>query len=235
MTSPDHPLAKRHGISDYLSITSPAPQGAIYVETDRHLPSAAPDLLPTDSAGDVEQKLRVWAKEPLEEIKFLRRISEGKAEDGDGVVDGKDAEVVKGCVVYAPFHVPSAAFQTYLKLAEEAGGAGFWGAKVVGFRYLLQGKADGEVRRLLREGDWDENILALGEGRGGKGWVFDVGVDTHRDGFEGLNEVKEMILRVRELERRGGGQVQPVRFVLSEFFFFIFCAFLYDLFAQIWV
>ena len=83
--TPGHPLSKRHGISDYLAITSPQPAGFIYVETDRYLPSAEPNISDSDSDEDVKGKLKEWAKEPLEEVRFLRRIVEGMPEGGDAV------------------------------------------------------------------------------------------------------------------------------------------------------
>ncbi|KAL7780431.1 hypothetical protein CFE70_010454 [Pyrenophora teres f. teres 0-1] len=70
-------LAKRHGISDYLAITSPPPQGFIYVETDRRLPSTEPNIPDSASSSEIRKELELWAKEPLDELRFLRRIAEG--------------------------------------------------------------------------------------------------------------------------------------------------------------
>jgi L-rhamnono-1,4-lactonase len=82
----------------------------------------------------------------------------------------------------------------------------------VGFRFLLQGKREGEVGALVGSTAWLENVVALGKGRGGRGWVFDVGVDTHRDGVEGLELVAGMVDEVRRRER---GAQHKVRFVIS--------------------
>jgi hypothetical protein len=206
--TPGNFLAKRHGISDYLAVAQPNPDGFVYVETDRYLPVSAPDF-----KGDVEVELKEWAHEPLEEIKFLRRILEGNTEDGDGVEAGQ-GEKMKGCVIWAPFHLPPSIFQTWLKMAQETAGPILWNNRIVGFRYLVQGKGDGEVARLVGSGDWLTNIVSLSKGRDGKGWTFDVGVDINRDGEEGLRAVGGMIAEVRKREGDGGS----VKFVLSKLF-----------------
>lgn len=220
MTSPTHPLAKRHGPKDYLHTTSNSPHppsSFIYVETDRFLPTPSPPSLDAEA-------LREWAHQPLEEVRFLRRIVEGAAGESDGVSVSvgeeqekeKEMSMVKGVVIWAPFHLPSAAFQTYLRIAQEEAGPELW-RKVVGFRYLLQGKGEGEVSRLVRSEEWIGNLVALREGLSGRGWSFDVGIDVHRDGWEVLSEVGGMIERVRKEERERGDGKGSVRFVLSEF------------------
>lgn len=193
--TPGHFLAKRHGITDYLSITQPQPSGFVYVETDRYLPSAVPD-------GPLAQ----WAREPLEELAFLRRIVEGQTHEGDGV-EGGTGEMLKGCVIWAPFHLSEREFGEYLTIAEKVAGPAVW-EKVVGFRYLLQGKKEGEVEKTVKSEEWVRNVVGLGAR-----WAFDVGVDVHRDGEGGLEAVGEMVREVRKLE---GGEA--VRFVLSELF-----------------
>lgn len=209
-------LARKHGIEDYLSVVEPKPWGFVYVETDRYLPSTVPDIADGETEQDKRRKLAEWAKAPLEEIKFLRRIVEGKAQDGDGFHPG-DGELLKGCVIWAPFLLSTSLFTLYLDLAEELAGPALWN-RVVGFRYLLQGKAEGEVKRLVQSESWLENIVSLSKGRGGKGWAFDVGVDTHRDGVETLEVVGEMIYEVRRREEISGDG-KSVRFVLSKLSF----------------
>ncbi|KAH6433494.1 hypothetical protein HBI59_173460 [Parastagonospora nodorum] len=200
---PGHFLAKRHGITDYLAVADDSVKGFVYVETDRYLPSSTPDF---DTAGsDVKEKLSQWAHEPLSEVKFLKRIAEGKTEDGDG---GDGAGRMKGCVLWAPFHLPAPVFSAYMHVLEGIAGPALLDGKIVGFRYLLQGKEAGEVGKIVGSEAWLANILSLDKGRGGKGWTFDVGVDINRDGEEGLVAVGEMI---KEVRRRGGG----VRFVLN--------------------
>jgi hypothetical protein len=220
--TPGHMLAKRHGISDYLAITSPQPAGFIYVETDRYLPSASPPAITsTDSDEAISSKLREWAKEPLSELKFLARIVEGRPDEGDGFVEGEHAKM-KGCVIYAPFHLPPRLFNAYMRLAREVSGPRLW-ARVKGFRYLLQGKGPGVVAAMLAQDEesWVRNLCALKELEGGcEAPCFDVGVDTHRDGTEPLEAVGRLIESVRRFEE-SEGQEGRVRFVLSKCLSFI--------------
>lgn len=226
--TPNHFLAKRHGISDYLSITSPQPTGFIYVETDRYLPSFSPSDVPssflstdnsTPTPEEKEQakaKLAEWAKQPLEEIKFLRRIAEGQPAEGDGFT-AAEAEKMKGCVIYGPLHLAPPLFSTYLEIAEETAGPVLWG-KVVGFRYLLQGKGEGVVAKMLSENQdgWVRNLGMLRQGRGKNGWSFDVGVDIHRDGYGPLDAVVGLIRKVREVEESEGVEKsRGLRFVIN--------------------
>ncbi|KAH6643071.1 hypothetical protein C7974DRAFT_116635 [Boeremia exigua] len=218
MADPAHPLVKRHGISDYKAVTQLSSVGSvlggfIYVETDRYLPSKTPDISLRAGKEEVERVLREWARAPLEELEFLRRLVEDKPQEGDGFENG-DGELMKGAVVWAPFHLSRDNFNAYLAIAQAVAGPQLWD-KVVGFRYLLQGKEEGEVKNLVGNEAWIENIVSLGKGRGGKGWVFDVGVDIHRDGTEPLGEVGELIRRVREREAHIGNGGRPVRFVLN--------------------
>ncbi|OAG15035.1 hypothetical protein CC77DRAFT_488468 [Alternaria alternata] len=214
--SPGHHLAKRHGISDYLTITSPQPSGFIYVETDRYLPSAEPPSInESDNDEDVKAKLRTWAKEPLEELRFLARIVEGKPEEGDGFVES-EAKKMKGCVIYAPFHCAPRVFKAYLDVAREVAGPKLW-QYVKGFRYLLQGKGDGVVAKMLQESEesWIQNLCALKRLEGGcEAWCFDVGVDTHRDGEEPMKAVGKLIAGLRQYEEKEGHE-NRVKFVLN--------------------
>ncbi|KAF1943514.1 hypothetical protein EJ02DRAFT_433090 [Clathrospora elynae] len=189
--TPSHQLAKRHGIEDYVKVTGPRPEGGfVYVETDRYLASLEPEL--KDGQGEEEEwrrKIAEWAKEPLEEVKFLRRIVEGKGEEGDGFADADvdgdedgDGGLMKACVVWAPFHLGPALFSTYLSIAEEVAGPRLW-RRVVGLRYLLQGKAAGEVKAL--------------------------------DGVEPLEAVGEMMERVRMWEAKSQLPGNPVKFIIN--------------------
>ncbi|KAF1926218.1 uncharacterized protein M421DRAFT_94079 [Didymella exigua CBS 183.55] len=218
MTDSSHFLTKPHGISDYRAVTASSAAGSalvgfVYVETDRYLPSKTPAISSGANEEEVESKLREWAKAPLQELEFLRRIVEEIPQEGDGFEKGQGKKM-KGAVVWAPFNIPVSAFNKYLKVAEEVAGPKLW-EKIVGFRYLLQGKEQGEVKSLVSNDDWIENIVSLGKGRGGKGWAFDVGVDIHRDGTDPLGAVGGMILKVREREAQSGKGSQPVRFVLN--------------------
>lgn len=217
--TPSHFLAKRHGIVEYKAAATPPPTGFIYVETDRYLPSATPNLPGPSASPESQQALETWAQQPLEEIRFLRRIADGTPAEGDGFnSQAGDGQLMKGCVVWAPFHLPPVFFAQYLEIAERVAGPTLWG-RVVGFRFLLQGKGEGEVEKLVGSEEWVENIVGLSRGRGGKGWVFDVGVDTNRDGVEQLEVVADMIARVREREKEGN---HHVRFVLSMLYFVSF-------------
>lgn len=219
MSDPSHFLAKRHGISDYKAVTQSSPAGSalsgfIYVETDRYLGSKTPDISSNASTEEVERALKEWARAPLQELEFLRRIVEDQPQEGDGLEKGEGG-LMKGAVVWAPFNLPHSVFNTYLAITETVAGPKLW-EKIVGFRYLLQGKEEGEVARLVGSSDWVENIVSLGKGREGRGWAFDVGVDIHRDGTEPLGAVSEMVQRVREREAEIGGGSHAVRFVLSK-------------------
>ncbi|KAH7394429.1 hypothetical protein BKA66DRAFT_300402 [Pyrenochaeta sp. MPI-SDFR-AT-0127] len=207
-----HQLARRHGIADYKAVANPKPSGFVYVETDRYLPSTSPEIDAGDSEESRKRKLAEWAKEPLEEVKFLRRIVEDKSQEGDGFESG-DGDLFKGAVIWAPFHLPPTLFSDYLNLAEQTSGPALW-QRVAGFRYLLQGKGEGEVKRLVESEDWLNNIVPLRNGRDGKGWVFDVGIDTHRDGVEQAEHVGAMINEVRKREE-ASSQHGHVRFVLN--------------------
>ncbi|KAF2713653.1 hypothetical protein K504DRAFT_143370 [Pleomassaria siparia CBS 279.74] len=224
--SAGHTLARRHGISDYSNATtwsSPVvqPKAFIYLETDRYLPSPEPDI-----GESVPEALKTWAKAPLNELKFLRRIVEETPQSGDGFVlggdgdgdgdgDDDDGPRMAGCVIWAPFHLSTALFNAYLEIAEQVAGPQLW-AKVVGFRYLLQGKGSSAVQQLVRSEQWLANLLVLRHGRKGRGWSFDIGVDAHRDGVEVVGYVADMVERLRALENEkptGRG----VRFVLGGF------------------
>ncbi|EDU47444.1 metal-dependent hydrolase of the TIM-barrel fold [Pyrenophora tritici-repentis] len=209
-------LAKRHGISDYLAITSPPPQGFIYVETDRRLPSAEPNIPDSASSSEIRKELESWAKEPLDELRFLRRIAEGTPEEGDGFMQ-EHGNRMFGCVIYAPFHLSPKVFNEYLAIAKDVAGEKLW-SKVAGFRYLLQGKGDGAVSKMLKEqGEWwESNLCALKALEGtSDAWCFDVGVDTHRDGVEPMEAVALLIKRVRAREDREDADGKRVKFVLN--------------------
>lgn len=133
-------LAKRHGVSDYAAATAAGtaqqqPAGFVYVETDRYLPSASLSVAADASAEDTEAQLRAWARAPLEELAFLKRVVEGAGAEGDGA-GAEDGEKVKGLVIWAPFLVEERVFGVYLGMARRALGERAWG-RVVGFRYVI--------------------------------------------------------------------------------------------------
>lgn len=183
----------------------PWPHGAVYVETDRALPTTLPATV---------QDVELWAKEPLSEIAFLRRVVEFKGSEDEDGVRGNLGDRLVGVVLYAPVHLSGELFGEYMRLAREVAGEYLW-KRVVGFRYLLQGKGEGEVGRIVGSEEWMGNLVKLGR----EGKVFDVGVDINRDGEEGLKEVGEMIQRVREREKKDGrDERRRGRFVLSKYF-----------------
>jgi L-rhamnono-1,4-lactonase len=235
-----HMLAKGHGISDYISASSidstrtsdsPASQssGFVYVETDRYLPTPEPSFTPRhltteDERIEATQTLKTWAAEPLNELRFLRRIAEDTPEEGDGFNAGTGAgQFMTGCVIWAPFHIPYTWFTLYLTIAQAVAGPALWD-KVVGFRYLLQGKGEEEVKRLTENQDFLENVLDLRNGRSrtggraGAGWAFDVGVDAHRDGVHVAEYVADMVETIRARER-DSPEEGAVTFVLSKCLF----------------
>jgi L-rhamnono-1,4-lactonase len=216
-----HPLATRHGITDYSTATSSStarPSAFIYVETDRTLPGLSP---PIGSPASVQRELETWAAEPLEELRYLRRIVEGVPKDqGDGFTAG-DGDKMAGIIAFMPLHVPPPLFSMYLLRLKEIAGPETWG-RVVGFRYLLQGiRSEVEFREFVRSDLWLSNIVELGKpgtGPGNRGWTFDIGVDMRSGGVWQLEEVAEMVERVRMMEKGGAGNGErgSVRFVFSE-------------------
>lgn len=135
--NPDLFLAKRHGIQEYDAATSSAPVqpvGFVYVETDRYLASPVPDINNDDGPEVQETKLKEWARAPLQELEFLRRVVTGELQEGDGACK-EDGGKVKGLVIWAPFHLASGLFGRYMKVARQTLGEEAWG-RVVGFRYV---------------------------------------------------------------------------------------------------
>src|SRR5690348_695427 len=74
---PDEHLAKQFSIEEYMNATEASSQdvdvrGFVYVETDRVV------------LADYERDVRFWAKEPLKEIVFLKRIVGRRPEGQEG-------------------------------------------------------------------------------------------------------------------------------------------------------
>jgi predicted TIM-barrel fold metal-dependent hydrolase len=155
MSDPNHILSKPHLLSTYVPLSSAS--GVVYVETDRFLPSPVPR----------SQDIAEWAAQPLAEIEFMREV-----------VEGEQGGRVKGCVFWCPMTLGEEGMRAYLQLAEERAGSVLW-QRIVGFRYLLQGKNADEIRGIVQSENWRRNLEVLGS----KGWSFDVGVDGNRDGF----------------------------------------------------
>lgn len=79
--------------------------------------------------------MRVWARAPLEEVQFLKRVVMGEVSEGDGAGKG-DGERLKGMVIWAPFHLEGGLFGEYMKLVGEVLGEGKARERVVGYRYV---------------------------------------------------------------------------------------------------
>ncbi|KAL1645459.1 L-rhamnono-gamma-lactonase [Diplodia intermedia] len=212
--TPGGPLTKQHSLSDYFAATSttsspsspsPTVHGAVYIETDRTLSSSSssppPDIL-------------TRASQPLAELRWLRRLVAGTPAAGEGFAAG-DGAVLWGAVPWLPADAGSAdELRAYLAAAEEAAGPQAW-ARVVGWRFLLQGI--GEERALGRVLDGEGWARGLREVLGPRGWCFDVGVDARGVGAWQVERVVEACERVnREGEGEGEGEAGPaVRFVLN--------------------
>ncbi|KAJ9646503.1 L-rhamnono-gamma-lactonase [Coniosporium tulheliwenetii] len=184
--TPGAHLAKQYSVSDYLSAsTSPdaVVEGFVYVETDRRVGGAGDDNGPSEN-------LEAWA-EPLEELRWLRRIVEGTPEEAEGFSPG-DGRLMKGIVAWAPLDRGPDVFE-----------------EVKGFRFLLQGiKEEATLRELvLGEGFVGALRRFRGEGRDSS---FDVGVDMRGAGVWQLEVAAEMIVKVNEGMEKNG-----VRFILN--------------------
>ena len=214
--------------------------GVVYVETDRYLPSVWPRskssnedniqapgaVIDSGSNGITRQRSRTlledWAKGPLDELRFLRRIVEGNADaDVDGGSSDRDGPPLLALVVWAPLHLNPDLIKLYLEIAEEVAGEKTW-ARIAGFRYLIQGiRQEEEMKNLVESPDWLDNLRSLSQGRGGRGWSFDVGVDVRSGGVWQVEVAADMVGKVRERERKSGeGAGSSVRFILSKSKFF---------------
>lgn len=228
MTPATHPLARRHSIAEYRACTSSPPPAFVYIETDRSLPSPTPPLpAPLPAPGStaawaaLERELETWAAQPVAELRFLRRVVAGAPDErADEGFAPADSALLAGVVAWAPLRVPAAVFRLYLRLAERIVGREAWG-RVVGFRCLLQGmREEGEMRGVALGEAWVGNLVGLGSGRGGRGWAFDVGVDSRSGGVWQVEVAAEMVERVRV----DGGRTVFVVSGLPFFFLFFPCS-----------
>ncbi|KAF4545628.1 Amidohydrolase [Lasiodiplodia theobromae] len=190
--APGGPLTKQYSLT---SSTPPRVRGAVYVETDRTL------------ANDAKADILVRAAQPLEELRWLRRLVTGTPAPGEGFAPG-DGAVLWGLVPWIPVDVGLADLRAYLAAAEEAAGPEAW-ARVVGWRFLVQGIKDEEAfGRVV--GGWTEALREVGR----RGWCFDVGVDARSGGVWQVERAVEACERVND----GGDGVregEEVRFILN--------------------
>ena len=119
--TPGMPLARQHLLTDYYQASEQEPtaevKGVVYVETDRRHDAPSEDLA-------------TWAKGPLDEVKFVRKIVEGEYRE-------RDSMMLLGIVLWAPMDQKPEVLGEWLRLAEETAGSETW-KRVKGFRFLLQ-------------------------------------------------------------------------------------------------
>lgn len=160
------PLAKQHILPDYYEAShqnangrgNTKVDGVVYVETDRRYDSPSQDL-------------SHWARNPLDEVKFVRSIVEGEYGEQDG-------RILRGIVLWAPMDQPTETLREWLRLAEQTAGAETW-KRVKGFRFLLQAIHDQDkFKALVLSEEFAANLKVLGE----HGLSFDVGVDQRSGG-----------------------------------------------------
>lgn len=203
----DHPLAKQYSIEEYLSATGESIQksvqdrqlkGFVYVETDRR-------LIEEESESDLE----AWTVKTLDELRWLRRIVEGKPKAGEGHGE-QEARLLLGIVAWAPIHKGPERFNQYIELAKQVAGPETF-SRVKAFRFLLQFITD---EQKFREAALAEStILTLKSfKKNGNDFAFDVGVDQHSGGVWQLEQAVEMIERVHA----GENPDDRVKFVLSK-------------------
>lgn len=159
-----NPLDRQHSVSDYLSAVTPpslTPQsslrGFVFVETDRKH-----DLLTQDFAS------------PLLEISWISRIAQGLPRPGEGH-SASHAPLVLGIVPWAPLPLGPQVLDKYISQAVEVAGPS--ATLIRGFRYLVQDKPP----ETMLSADFISSLRRLGE----QDYVVDVGVDLHRQAWQG--------------------------------------------------
>ena len=180
--TPGMPLARQHILPDYYDASNQDAsgsgnskvEGVVYVETDRYYDPPSKDLA-------------YWARNPLEEVKFVRSIVEG--EYGE-----QDSRMLRGIVLWAPMDQPTETLREWLRLAEQTAGAETW-KRIKGFRFLLQAIHDQDkFKALVLSQDFTANLKILGE----HGLSFDVGVDQRSGGSWQLELVYMAMQRAHE-------------------------------------
>ena len=193
--TPGMPLLKPHLLQNYYAASEQTGQsdfdvvvkGVVYVETDvRYDPPN----------GD----LATWARGPLEEILFLRKVVEGHYAERDGTM-------LLGLVPWAPMDQSTATLEEYLTLAKDMAGPPAW-PRIRGFRFLLQAITDQtEFEKLVFSDAFIANLQLLGKRR----FSFDIGVD-HRSG--GVWQL-EAIAKVMVLAHQDIPQGEKITFVVD--------------------
>jgi L-rhamnono-1,4-lactonase len=193
--TPGMPLAKQHVLSDYYQASRQAfsgsesikVDGVVYIETDRRYDVPSGDL-------------KHWARNPLDEVTFVRSIIEG--EYGE-----KDSRMLRGIVLWAPMDQSPATLREWLHIVEQTTGVDTW-KRVKGFRFLLQAIHDQDkFKELVLGDDFAANLKILGE----CGLSFDVGVDQHSGGPWQL----ELVYMAMQRAHEGVPDDQKVIFVVN--------------------
>ena len=200
-------LAKQCSIDEYLHaagenlqkpVQSRQLKGFVYVETDRRLVG--------EEAG---KNLEAWTTKTLDELRWLRRIVEGKPRAGEGHAD-KDSQLLLGIVAWAPINKGPECFEEYLNLAKEVAGPETF-TRIKAFRFLLQSMKDELTFREIALAEGTIQTLK-GFKKNGNDFAFDVGVDQRSGGVWQLERAVELIERVHAGEARH----DKVAFVLSK-------------------
>jgi L-rhamnono-1,4-lactonase len=193
--TPGMPLAKQHILPDYYQASHQVSNesrdikvnGVIYVETDRRYDAPSGDLAH-------------WARNPLDEVKFVRSIV-------DGEYGERDSRMLQGIVLWAPMNRPPTILREWLHLAEQTAGVETW-KKVKGFRFLLQAIHDHDkFKELVLGEDFVANLKILGE----HALSFDVGVDQHSGGPWQL----ELVYMAMQQAHAGVSDEQKVSFIVN--------------------
>jgi L-rhamnono-1,4-lactonase len=188
-------LATQHILPDYYQASQQSSNetddvkvdGVVYVETDRRYDAPSGDLTH-------------WARNPLDEIKFVRSIVEG--EYGE-----RDSRMLQGIVLWAPMNQSHTVLRNWLHLAEQTAGVETW-KRVKGFRFLLQAIHDHDkFKELVLGEDFLANLKTLGE----HGLSFDVGVDQHSGGPWQL----ELVHMAMQQAHAGVSDEQKVCFIVN--------------------
>lgn len=185
-------IAKEQLPTDYLRATYSGNlevdvQGLVFIETDVKYDTSSDDL-------------STWAKAPLEEISFVRRIVEG--EYGD-----EASRLIVGIVPWAPMDQSPSVLDQYLDVAAKWAAEATW-TRVKGFRYLVQSIVDQDRFKALVLGrDFLSNLKALGK----RGFSFDIGVDQRSGGSWQL----ELMAESMELAHSDVEEDDKITFIIN--------------------
>lgn len=171
--NPDHALASERSVPQFEAATaaSASLKGFVLVEADR-----------TSDLSEDGWKL------PLTEVAWFARVATGKPNPGEDF-GPEAADKCLAIIPWAPVPAGPEALEKYIGKAKEAAGDQAW-KKVKGFRYLLQDKPQGT----MVTDEFVEGVQYLGR----EGYVFEIGVDSHRRGKKQLADTLELISRAHE-------------------------------------